>query len=312
MAAIARHDADRLATFVSDDASPRSTQLGILLMVGAAVTFGVQDGLSRFLAEGHGPITVIAIRYWFFALFVLGFAATRPGGIRGVARSNRPWLQTARGVLLVTEILTAVYGFTVIGLVGFQVIFASYPLMIAALSVPFLGERVGWRRWLAIGAGFCGVALALDPHGSLFGPQMLIPLIGAIQFAAYAIMTRIAARHDSAETSFFWTGMAGAAAITLITPLAWSPPQGSNWIWMVLLCLSGVGGHFLMIKALEKAEASVLQPFAYFGIATSGAIGFLIFDDAVTAAMLTGGAIIIAAGLFTFWRERVQARASTS
>ena len=72
-----------------------ATQLGILLMIGAAVTFGVQDGLSRLLAEGHGPITVIAIRYWFFALFVLGFAATRAGGIRRVARSNRPWLQTA-------------------------------------------------------------------------------------------------------------------------------------------------------------------------------------------------------------------------
>ena len=81
---------------------------------------------------------------------------------------------------------------------------------------------------------------------------------------------------------------------------------------MALLCLSGVAGHFLMIKALEQAEASVLQPFAYLGIATSGAIGFLFFDDAVTAAMLTGGAIIIGAGLFTFWRERVQARASTS
>ena len=297
---------------MTDNPSPRSTQLGILLMIGAAITFGAQDGLSRLLAEGHGPITVIAIRYWFFALFVLGFAATRPGGIRRVAHSKRPWLQTARGVLLVTEILTAVYGFTVIGLVGFQVIFASYPLMIAALSVPFLGERVGWRRWLAISAGFGGVALALDPRGSPFGPQMIIPLIGAVQFAAYGIMTRIAARHDSADTSFFWTGMVGAVAITLITPLAWSPPQGSDWVWMALLCLSGVGGHFLMIKALEQAEASVLQPFAYFGIATSGAIGFVVFDDAVTAAMLTGGAIIVGAGLFTFWRERVQSRRGTA
>jgi len=290
--------------------SPRNTQLGILLMIGATVTFGVQDGLSRLLAEGHGPVTVIAIRYWFFALFVLGFAATRRGGIRRVARSKRPWLQTARGVLLVTEILTAVYGFTVIGLVGFQVIFASYPLMIAALSVPFLGERVGWRRWLAIGAGFGGVALALDPRGSPFGPQMIIPLIGAVQFAAYGIMTRIAARHDSAETSFFWTGMVGAVAISLAAPFAWSPLQGGDWLWMATLCLTSTGGHFLMIKALEKAEASVLQPFAYFGIATSGAIGFIVFDDLVTASMLTGGTIIIGAGLFTFWRERVRARAS--
>ena len=115
-----------------------------------------------------------------------------------------------------------------VGLVGYQVIFASYPLMVAALSVPFLGERVGWRRWLAISAGFSGVALALDPRGSPFGPQMIIPLFGAVQFAAYGIMTRIATRHDSAETSFFWTGIVGAASMSLIVPLAWSPLQDND------------------------------------------------------------------------------------
>ena len=113
--------------------------------------------------------------------------------------------------MLITQICTAVYGFTMVGLVGYQVIFASYPLLVAALSVPFLGERIGWRR---------GVALALDPRGSPFGPQMIIPLIGAVQFAAYGIMTRIAARHDSAETSFFWTGIVGAAGMSLVVPLA--------------------------------------------------------------------------------------------
>jgi len=81
-------------------------------------------------------------------------------------------------------------------------------------------------------------------------------------------------------------------------------------MWMGLLCLTATGGHFLLIKAFDMAEASVLQPFAYFGIATSAAVGFLVFDDAITASMLTGGAIIIGAGLFTFWRERVRARAS--
>ena len=240
---------------------------------------------------------------------MLAFAATRPGGILRVAKSARPVFQTVRGLLLITQICTAVYGFTVVGLVGYQVIFASYPLMIAALSVPFLGERVGWRRWLAITAGFGGVALALDPGGGLFGTQMIIPLVGAIQFAAYGIMTRIAARHDSADTSFFWTGMVGAAGMSLVVPLAWSPIQGADWMWMAMLCLTSTGGHFLLIKAFDMAEASVLQPFAYIGIVTSAVVGYVFFADPVTAAMLTGGGIIIAAGLFTFWRERVNARA---
>ena len=277
-------------------------------MIGAAVTFGIQDGLSRFLAEGYGPISVITIRYWFFLLFVLAFSATRPGGLKHVAGTTRPWLQTLRALLLVSQICTALYGFTIVGLVGFQVIFASYPLIIAALSVPFLGERVGWRRWLAITAGFGGVALALDPRGSPFGPQMIIPLIGAIQFAGYAILTRIASRTDSAETSFFWTGMVGAIAMSLIAPLAWTPPHRRDWMWMLLLCLFGTAAHFMMIKALDKAEASVLQPFSYFGIAMSATIGFVVFDDPVTKAMLTGAAIIIAAGLITFWRERLRSK----
>lgn len=230
--------------------SARATQAGILLMIGASLTFGAQDGLSRLLAESYGPVTVIAIRFWFFALFVLAFAATRPGGIRRVAKSKRPVFQTLRGLLLITQICTAVYGFTMVGLVGYQVIFASYPLMVAALSVPFLGERVGWRRWLAISAGFGGV------------------------------------------------------------PLAWSPLQNNGWIWMATLCLTSTGGHFLLIKAFDMAEASVLQPFAYIGVVTSAVVGFLFFADPVTAAMLTGGGIVIAAGLFTFWRERVQARAA--
>ena len=123
--------------------SARATQAVILLMIGASLTIGAQDGLARLLAESYGPVTVIAIRFWFFALFVLAFAATRPGGIRRVAKSKRPVFQTLRGLLLITQICTAVYGFTMVGLVGYQVIFASYPLMVAALSVPFLGERVG-------------------------------------------------------------------------------------------------------------------------------------------------------------------------
>ena len=96
-----------------------------------------------------------------------------------------------------------------------------------------------------------------------------------------------------------------ALAITMTVPFAWNPPVGTGLWWMLMLCLKGAAGHFLMIKALEFAEAGVLQPFAYFGISVSPAIGYFSFGDAVTAAILVGGAIITGAGLFAFWRERV-------
>ena len=192
-----------------------------------------------------------------------------------------------------------------IGLVGWQVVFASYSLMIAAISVLFLGERVGWRRWLAISAGFVGVVLALEPGSSVFSIEMILPILGAAQFAAYGILTPMVGRSDPAATSFFWTGVVGALAITMTVPFAWNPPVGTDLWWMLMLCLTGTVGHFLMIKALEVAEAGMLQPFAYFGIAVSAAIGYFGFGDAVTPAMLAGGAIISGAGLFTFWLERV-------
>ncbi len=113
-------------------------------------------------------------------------------------------------------------------------------------------------------------------------------------------MTRIATRHDSAETSFFWTGIIGATGMSLFVPLAWRPLQSNDWIWMATLCLTSTCGHFLLIKAFDIVEASVLQPFAYIGVVTSAVVGFLLFADPVTAAILTGSGTVIAAGLFTF------------
>ena len=175
--------------------------------------------------------------------------------------------------------------------------------MIAAMSVPFLGERVGWQRWLAIAAGFVGVVLALDPRSSVFRIEIILPVLGAAQFAAYGILTRMVSR--SAATSYFWNSVFGALAITMTVPFAWNPPFGTDLWWMLMLCLTGTAGHFLMIKALEVAEAGVLQPLAYFGIAVSAAFGYFVFGDAVTPAVLTGGAIITGAVLLILRRERV-------
>ena len=98
--------------------------------------------------------------------------------------------------------------------------------------------------------------------------------------------------------------------MSLVVPLAWSPLQGNDWIWMATLCLTSTGGHLQLIKAFDMAGASVLQPFAYIGVVTSAVVGFLFFADPVTAAMLTGGGIVIAAKLYNFCCERVRARAA--
>jgi len=277
---------------------------GIALMIAATFVFALQDGLSRYLAAQYNVVTVVMIRYWFFALFVLGLSAARKGGIRRVARTGQPILQISRGVLLVLEIFVTVAAFTKMGLIGTHAIFAAYPLIIAALSGPFLGEHVGWRRWLAVLAGFGGILIILRPGFAVFTPVALIPLFAAFLFALYGLLTRYAARRDSPETSFFWTGLAGAVAITLIGPFYWQPMQGNDWWIMGALAVSGVLGHFLLIKAYALAEAASLQPFAYFQLVFVSVIGLTVFHETLDAPTITGAAVITASGLFTLRRSR--------
>lgn len=285
--------------------TPRTNRptLGITLMVLTTMVFAIQDGISRYLAESYNVLTIVMIRYWFFALFVVTLSHYR-GGVSNIARTNQPVLQIGRGVLLVVQICVAVWAFTLVGLVEFQAVFVSYPLTITALSALFLGERVGWRRWTAVLAGLCGVIIAIRPGTASFDLHTILPVFSALCFAAYGVLTRYAARSDSAETSFFWTGMGGAIGVSLIGPFFWLPPEGTDWFWMAALCLTGIGGHFLLIKAYDVTEASTVQPFAYFQLVFASAVGMWAFGDVIDNYIVLGASIVVGAGLFSFWRER--------
>lgn len=285
-----------------------NTRLGILLMIATTVVFAIQDAISRHLAGEYNVLMVVMIRYWFFAAFVITIAQRNAGGVRAAAQTKQPLLQTFRGALLALEICVMVAAFTVLGLVESHAVFACYPLLVAALSGPVLGERVGWRRWMAIGVGFVGVMIILQPDGSVFDPAALIPLCAALMFALYGLLTRYAARKDSAATSFFWTGTVGAVVMTAIGVWFWEPMSRPDWGWMATLCVTGALGHWLLIKCYEVAEASAVQPFAYFQLVFASALGLVVFSEAIRANVAVGAALIVAAGLFTFWRERQSAR----
>ena len=279
-------------------------RLGITLMIATTIVFAVQDGLSRYLAESYNVITVVTIRYIFFMCFVLAFSANQQGGIRAVAHTTQLPLQIGRGLILVAQICVAISSFTLVGLVHFHAVFASYPLMIMALSVPILREAVGWRRWIAVLIGFSGVLLILRPGSSMFSSASIMPVLAALMMASYGLMTRFAARNDSAQTSFFWTAIAGGVAMMFIGPFFWHPPVGTDWIWMSLLCLSGTGGHYLLIKALDATKASTIQPFTYLQLVFASTIGILVFADELDPMLIVGSAVIVGSGLFALHRSR--------
>lgn len=281
-------------------------RLGIALMAVTCAIFAAQDGLSRHLAEATNVLMVVMVRYWFFAAFVIALARARQGSVRRAAATAQPVLQALRGVLLAAEICVAVLGFTLLGLAQSHAIFAAYPLLVAALSGPVLGERVGWRRWSAIGVGFLGILVILRPGVAVFDAGALVALLGAFMFALYSLLTRLAARRDGAATSFFWTGVVGAVAMTAVGVFYWEPLSGPDWAMMGVLCLTGVTGHFLVIKCYEVAEASTVQPFAYLQLVLSSATGILVFNEQLHTTTVIGAGIVVAAGLFTLWRERVR------
>ena len=283
----------------------QNIRLGILLMVVTTFIFSVQDGISRHLAGEYNVYMVVMIRYWFFAAFVISVASRKAGGVRVAAATRQPFLQSFRALLLVAEICVMVTAFTLLGLVESHAVFACYPLLVAALSGPVLGETVGWRRWAAIGVGFIGVLIILEPGFGIFQPEAIVPLIAALMFALYGLLTRYAARQDSAATSFFWTGTVGSLGMTTVGIWFWEPMIAADWGWMGLLCITGALGHFTLIKCYEVAEASAVQPFAYLQLAFAGVIGIFVFSEAIRPNVILGTGLVVAAGLFTLWRQRV-------
>ncbi|WP_111732411.1 DMT family transporter [Roseovarius amoyensis] len=282
----------------------QNTRAGILLMVATTFIFAVQDGISRHLASEYNVLMVVMVRYWFFAAFVIAVAGRRAGGIRAAAATSIPWIQAFRGVLLVAEICVMVLAFTLLGLVESHAVFTCYPLLVAALSGPVLGERVGWRRWAAIAVGFVGVIIILEPGFGVFQPEAVVPLIAALMFALYGLLTRYAGIRDSAATSFFWTGTTGMVAMTAVGIWFWEPMSAPDWAWMATLCVTGALGHYTLIKCYELAEASAVQPFAYLQLAFASVLGISLFGETIRPNVAAGAALIVAAGLFTLWRER--------
>ncbi len=270
------------------------------------MVFALQDGISRHLAGEYNVLMVVMIRYWFFAGFVMLVAARKAGGLRAAAATSQPGIQIFRGMLLAAEICVMVLAFVLLGLVESHVVFTSYPLLVAALSGPILGERVGWRRWSAIGIGFVGVLIILQPGVRVFQVEALIALASALMFALYGLLTRYAARKDSAATSFFYTGTVGAVVMTAVGIWFWEPMTPGDWGWMALLCVTGATGHWLLIKAYDVAEASAVQPFAYLQLVFAATLGITIFDETLEWNVALGAGLVVAAGLFTLMRARAK------
>lgn len=283
-------------------------RLGYAFTLLAIVIFSLQDAISKHLGSAYPPVFIAMLRFWAFGAFAMMLGARSPGGLRAAAATKRPVLQILRGVLLAFQIVIVITAFSTVGLAHSQAILSSGPIFVALLSMPLLGERVGWRRWTAIGVGLCGVLIVLNPAGSSFDASVLLPLVGALMFAIYVIVTRLVSRDDPASTSFFYIGVAGAAAISLVGPFFWTNLTPVDWLWMGLLCITGMASHYFLIRAYDLLDAAAVQPLTYLQVVLAAIIGVSVFGETLSLNTVVGSVIVVGAGIFTIWRESVVAR----
>lgn len=276
---------------------------GITLMVITTFMFSSMDGVSRYLAEKNNVFTLVTMRYWFIAFVMMVTCLFIKNRISDILNTKQPYIQFSRGVILSLNNCLVVYTFTLLGLVETHAIIACYPLIVAGLSVPFLGERFGWRRWMAIFTGFIGVIIILRPNTNVITEGSIFAIVGAIMFAVYLILTRYVSRSDTAITSFFWTGIGGTVTMSLISLFIWDDILKEDYLWLLIMCVLSAGSHFMMVKTLQVAEASVVQPFSYLQLVFGSIIGVTIFSESIDLMIIVGALVVIGSGLFTTWRE---------
>jgi drug/metabolite transporter (DMT)-like permease len=274
---------------------------GVLAVLVAMGMFGLMDGASKFLSPSYSPAQILFLRYLFSVPIALAIVA--PLGLKIVARSHRPFFQLCRVVLIVIEMGLVLLAFRAMPLADAHAIFAATPLIVTALSMPVLGERVGPRRWLAVLVGFAGVLLELRPGLAVLNPGAVPCLIATILYAIYQVMTRIVSRVDRAETTFLYQIVLGAALLAPLAPWVWVTPPPIHWPLFLLLAGLGAGGHLLLIKALHAAPAVLIQPFTYSMLIWATLFGWLFFGNVPGVWTLLGAALVIVAGVYAALRE---------
>lgn len=283
---------------------------GILLMIAAIAAFAVQDALSRLLAGRYNTLTVVMVRYWFFAAFVMFLALRRPEGLLAAIRTRRPVAQALRAVLLVVEICVMVYAYTLIGLINAHAVFAVCPLIVLAMSGPILGERLSWQRWATVGVGLIGVLIILRPGQGVFSWPALLPLITALFFAAYSVLTRLTARDEPFFASFFWPAFLGALMMTALGLPQWQAIQPADAPIFAAYASISILSNWLLQKTYQVAEASAVQPFAYLHFVFIAILGLLFFGEDLALPVMIGAAIIIAAGIYSLWQAQAESKAT--
>ena len=275
--------------------------IGLVLM--SLVVFSGLDAISKILVADYSPVLITWGRYGANLMLLLPFmlrAGARPFATAGIG------LQIGRGFAMGGSSVLFIAGLAQMAMPDATAVAFAAPLMVTALSIPFLGERVGIRRWSAVAVGFAGVMVIVQPGSSSFHLASLFPLASAACWAAGLIITRRIKTRDATLTTLLYTTLVAFLIMTAFLPWVWQPlPLRALGLILVMGVLSSAGQYFLLL-GYQRGPASLLAPFSYMQIITSTFWSAVLFGTWPGAATLIGAPIVVASGLYVFHRERMR------
>lgn len=279
----------------------------ILLVIVAGFALAGMDGIAKLLSGFGFPVLFVLWGRYFFHSFVTFVAYAGSTRSFDFLWARRPGLQLIRAASLFGATSTFYVSLTQMPLGDAASIQFLAPVLVTAISGIFLGEHVGARRWTAVVFAFVGVIIVSRPGTGVFGVWALLPLVTAVLLAIYMILTRTIRDKDEPATTTFYTTAVGAGALTLALPWLYTPMAAIDWGLMILMGSLGALGHFLLVQAFHRAEASALAPFTYAQVVAAIVLGFLLFGDAPSSWTVVGASMIIGSGVYVWYRERQQA-----
>ncbi len=278
---------------------------GIGLSILASVLFAITDTTAKFLSADMPVTTINWVRYVIFVAMAAFLVRNLP---RHALRPARPGLQIIRALVVLGSATLFIYGVQAMTIAQAITISFLSPLLITILSIPMLGERVGPRRWAAVGAGMAGVLLVVRPGLDGFQPAALFGIASATCWSVGMILTRRMAGADAPETTVLWSAVIGLVVLSVILPFDFHWPSPLQWVLLLVLGFFVSIGQWFTILAHRFAPASLLAPFSYSQLVWVTITGYLVFSDWPDAWTFAGAAIIIASGLYTAHRERLRSR----
>lgn len=272
------------------------------MMCAGVACLSVNDAIAKILTAGYSPVQILFLRN----LIALPFAflvALRMGGA-GALRSHRPAAHLLRGVLWIGATVLFFTSLMHLPLAEATALVFVAPLFITAISALFLGEVVGWRRWLAVIVGFIGVLIAIRPGGAAFQPVSLLPIATALVYALLMLSARWVDSRESVWTLLLYLTGTGALLSGLLVPFFWTAIRPED-VWLfVAIAVFGTAGMTMMTQAFRLAPATVVAPFDYTALLWATALGWLVWNEIPDSATLIGAAVIIASGVFIILRKR--------